>query len=169
MLSRRSWLVLASTLGFICLIATPARSATVLVVGAIGCYLLLRSAGKKHSAPIASPYSPDVQYAVDVLSDEKKFLDLVDVLNLFVRRRDQRGRYVRYVPTLLSLEPTVFGASAQLLAVDGQEANDFRKSAGRLATALMVASVVVSEPHLECSSSTCVCLIRWTVLWSGNR
>lgn len=123
------------------------NSGFVLIVCAVGGYFLLKWIRQSPPAVSASPYLLDVQYAVGVLSNKKKFRDLIDVLKLYVRLNDKHGRSVRYVPTLMSLQPTVFGASAQLLAVDGQEVGDLVRVAGRLATALMVRAVAVSEPR----------------------
>lgn len=145
MLSRKSWLALAAALGLICLIATPARSATVLVVCAVGCYFLVRSRSQSRPLPMASPFLAEVQYAVGVLTNTEKLFDLLRVLNLSVASKDKHGRVVRIFPLVSSVVPTVFGASVELDAVDGQEVADYRKAASRLATALMVPSVVVSE------------------------
>lgn len=111
-------------------------------------YFILR--WRRHDSKPASkpsPYLADVQYAVKVLSDEKRCVELLDVVGLYVRGKDKHGRSKRYVPSLQSLESTVFGASAQFLAIDGQELSDWQRVTGRLATALMVPSVAVSEPE----------------------
>ncbi|MBV5246931.1 cell division protein FtsK [Mycolicibacterium sp. PAM1] len=109
-------------------------------------YFILRWRRESTPEPLPSRYLAEVQYAVDVLCDEKRRFELFDVVGLFVRRKDKHGRFMRYMPTLRGIESTVFGASARFLAVDGQELADWRKASGRLATALMVPSVVVSEP-----------------------
>jgi len=94
---------------------------------------------------MASPFLAEVQYAVGVLTNTEKLFDLLRVLNLSVASKDKHGRVVRIFPLVSSVVPTVFGASVELDAVDGQEVADYRKAASRLATALMVPSVVVSE------------------------
>ncbi|OBJ81447.1 cell division protein FtsK [Mycobacterium sp. 1245852.3] len=87
-----------------------------------------------------------MQYAVNLITDEQSRFELFDVIGLFVRRKDKHGRSVRWMPRLLSLTATVFGASARFEAVDGQELADWHRATGRLATALMVPAVVASEP-----------------------
>ena len=145
MMSRRFWVVLASVLVFVCLIATPSRPAVVLVVCGVGCYFLVRSRSQSRPLPMASPYLAQVQYAVGVLTNTAKLFDLFRVLNLSVASKDKHGRAIRTFPLVSSVVPTVFGASVELDAVDGQELADYRKAASRLATALMVPSVSVSE------------------------
>lgn len=110
-------------------------------------YFIFRRRNASRPASHPSPYLADVQYAVKVLSDEKRRVELLDVVGLYVRGKEKHGRPKRYVPSLQSLESTVFGASAQFLAIDGQELSDWQRVTGRLATALMVPSVVVSEPE----------------------
>lgn len=147
MVPRKFWVVLASALMFVCLIATSGRSAAVLVVCAVGCYFLVRWRSQVRPSPMTSPHLAQVRYAVGVLTDKEKRFDLFRVLDLFVASKDKHGRVVRTFPSVLSIKPTVFGASVELGAVDGQELNDCRKAAGRLATALMVPSIAVSEPR----------------------
>lgn len=147
MVPRKFWMVVGVVVVYVYAVATPltGMSEAVFVGCAVGCYLLLRRRGALLQAPVESPFAPEVRYAVGVLTDEKKLFDLFRVLNLFVASRDKRGRVVRTFPLIVSVVPTAFGASVQLDPVDGQDLATYRGAASRLATALMVPAVVVSE------------------------
>lgn len=147
MVPRKFWVVLAAVVLYVYVFATPLTgvSAAVFVCCAVGCYLLLRRRATLLQTPVESPFASEVRYAVGVLTDKKKLFELFRVLDLSVASRDQRGRVVRTFPVIVSVVPTVFGASVELDAVDGQDLANYRGAASRLATALMVQAVVVSE------------------------
>lgn len=148
--SPRIWVALVAITLIVFVVGVPWSVSGLLALCAYAAagYSILR--WRRHDSKPASkpsPYLADVQYAVKVLSDEKRCVELLDVVGLYVRVKDKHGRSKRYVPSLQSLESTVFGASAQFLAIDGQELSDWQRVTGRLATALMVPSVAVSEPE----------------------
>ena len=146
--SPRIWVAVVAITLIVFVVGVPWSGSGLLALCAYAAagYFMLRWRRDSRPEPLPSPYLAEVQYAVEVLSDEKSRFELFDVVGLFVRRKDKHGRFVRYMPTSRGIESTVFAASARFLAVDGQELADWRKASGRLATALMVPSVVVSEP-----------------------
>lgn len=133
-----------------CLLVFGARwsgsGAVTLCVCAVLGYVVLRWRRESKPAPAVTPYLADVHYAISVLTDEERRFALFDVVGLSVRRMDKHGRFERWMPPLVSLNPTVFGASARFGAVDGQELADWQRASGRLATALMVPAAVVTQP-----------------------
>ena len=147
-LPRGIWVVLVAITLIVFVFGVPWSGSGLMALCAYAAagYFIFRRRHESRLAPLPSPYLADVQYAVKVLSDGKRRVELLDVVGLYVRGRDKHGRPKRYVPSLKSLEPKVFGASAQFLAIDGQELSDWQRVTGRLATALTVPSVVVSEP-----------------------
>ncbi len=121
----------------------------LVLVGLVGAAWTVRTVARTRG--VVSDFGADIAQAVITLRSSRRWRTTAANVGLTKGGQRPRGLMgrpepVTFVPRVLRVEATPYGADAAIVGVPGQDLNTWAAACGRLASAMGVAAVTVTEP-----------------------